>query len=331
LSQAEAIAELIGAQGRSAAMLAAGHLSGALGQAITPIRKALLNGLAEIEASIDFGDDVEDNLPEIVSRLKTNAAPAIRALLAQGRGGQLFRNGLKLTLAGAPNVGKSSLFNALVGHQRALVSDLAGTTRDYITVETAWDGLTVDLCDTAGLSEFTGDALDMQGQQRSQQCLSQADLILWVRDATCQLPDMAIAKLLPQVAPTNKILLAYNKADLLKNGDVPPLNDLAYEQVLVSATTGLGLAPLKEAILRLALGQNDFTPPEVAPNTRHQRALEQTLAQLDDFFETFAEGHPPDICAIPLAAALKNLDEICGRGAPEEVLDTIFSHFCLGK
>ena len=371
LAQAEAVADLVAARSAAEIGLAARQLAGGLSEKVEAIHRALFSALAELTADIDFGDDLEAlDLFKLGERLRSEALTPLEKLLADGRAGRPFREGLRLALVGAPNVGKSSLFNALLGSDRALVSDLPGTTRDFITAGAAWSGLAVELCDTAGLSAAPRDELDALGQDRSRAQLAQADLVLWVRDSTrAGLEDEALD---PAELPLDRTLLVWNKIDLAPPpgpewGNAPPQvvsaigrpdhckqefaissdcksDDLQCtgfsrhqpyglegRQTAVSARSGAGLDQLKAAILKLATGREDPSPPEVAPNLRHQAALTRTAAILAETLADLSAGQPADICALGLRSALDALEVILGRSTPDDILNEIFSRFCLGK
>ena len=313
LAQAEAVADLVAAKSAAETALAARQLAGGLSAWVSEIASGLLAVLAELEAAIDFNEEAPD--PAALSgRIRREVQPRLAALLAAGREGLPFRYGLKVTLAGAPNVGKSSLFNALIGTERALVSPRTGTTRDYLLAEVVWSGLRVELVDTAGLTDNPADELDKLGQARSREQLAGSDLVLWVRDCASK------AGSEDPVPP--RALVVWNKADLAP----PPSGSLA-----VSARTGLNLPQLKAAVIRLATGLENPEPPEVAPSLRHQAALRRSEEYLQAALAALDEGQPPDICAFELRSALEALDLIRGRTTAEEVLSEIFSRFCLGK
>lgn len=328
LTQAEAVADLIAAQSAAEVGLAARQLAGGLSDRVEAIHRAIFSALADLEAAIDFSEDVEPiNMAVIRACLEAEALRSLEKLLAEAGEGRLFKDGLRLALVGAPNVGKSSLFNALLGHDRAMVSDVAGTTRDFITVEALWSGLKIELCDTAGLSETPRDDLDALGQNRTKSRLGDSDIVLWVRDSACGGVGDEID---PALLPVGRSITVWNKCDVTapqKNAESGPPT----ARVAVSARTGQGLEELKAAILKLAAGRDTPKPPEAVPNLRHQAALKQAGDYLRAALAAMDEGQPPDICALELKAALDAVGLIRGRTCGEDILAEVFSRFCLGK
>ncbi len=317
LTQAEAVADLIAARSQAEVFLAAKQLQGSLAAKVEEIHRIFLDALVNLEGAIDFSEDLEPiDLNELSCELKA-ALPLLTKLLDDGLSGRIYKDGLRLALAGAPNVGKSSLLNALTESERALVSSQPGTTRDYIVAEAMWEGLRIELIDTAGLSEAPVDELDARGQERSRHQVAEADLVLGLKDATQ-----------PNITsnfnfPPEKTLIVWNKIDLAP----PPLE----AELAVSAKSGEGLLQLKAAILQKATGQADLRPPSVVPNLRHQESLRLAQGYLQATIEAIDEGLPPDICAYELRSALDSLGRIRGETSPEDLLREIFSRFCLGK
>ncbi|MDR2946520.1 MAG: tRNA uridine-5-carboxymethylaminomethyl(34) synthesis GTPase MnmE, partial [Candidatus Adiutrix sp.] len=301
LAQAEAVADLIAAQSAAEVTLAARQLAGGLSARVEAIHQAIFSALADLEAAIDFSEDVEPiDLLAVGERLREGAWRPLQKLLAEAGEGRLFKDGLRLALVGAPNVGKSSLFNALLGHDRAMVSDVAGTTRDFITVYASWSGLKIELCDTAGLSSAPRDALDALGQNRTRSRLEASDIVLWVRDSA-RFSGGGGDYIDPALLPPGRTIVVWNKTDL---AEAPAKGEGGPVTVAVSARTGHGLEQLKATILKLATGRENPAPPEVVPNLRHQAALKQAGEGLAAVLAAMEEGHPPDICAFELKAAL---------------------------
>lgn len=324
LSQAEAVAELIAAQTEAETALAARQLAGGLSRQLEPIERALRLALAELTAALDFSDDLpEPDFASLQKRLRLEVVEPLERIFQAGRQGRFFRQGLRLALAGAPNVGKSTVFNRLLGQDRSLVSPHAGTTRDYVTACAQLGPLRLELGDTAGLSARPQDELDELGQRRSREHLAQADLIVWVRDISSP-ADPAEEALGRELAP-DRTLVVWNKADL------PPVRRPEPGEPVFSALSGQGLPELKEALVARVCGHPKPEPPDIVPNLRHQAALAESLNCLGALFEAIDEGRSADECAFELSAAAKALEPICGRWAPEDILTDIFSRFCLGK
>ncbi|MDR1086159.1 MAG: tRNA uridine-5-carboxymethylaminomethyl(34) synthesis GTPase MnmE [Deltaproteobacteria bacterium] len=317
LDQAEAVAELVAAQSQSEAVLAARQLAGALKDFIDPISERLMSLSVSLTAILDFeepwGGPEKARLADSLDRLQKS----LEHLLALRKSGRIFREGLKLVLAGPPNSGKSSLFNALLGLDRALVSPRPGTTRDYLEAAVSWDGLRVELVDTAGLWENSLDELDRLGQDRTRQQMGQADLIVWLRDLTSlkppPVPDLDIP-----------VLEVFTKADLAQK---PGLNPSA---LTVSSKTAQGLDRFKDEALKL-LGLSSRKTPELVPNLRHQKALEETYLFVSAAQKALSQGLPPDIVSLELSSAQKSLGQITGRVMTEDLLKEVFSRFCVGK
>ena len=323
LSQAEAVGELIAAQSQAEIKLALRQLEGGLKEAVEPAYQSLVNALTQVEAALDFGEETDDlNLNTIANLLTDEIAPPLQKLLQDRQAGHLFKDGLKIALAGAPNVGKSSLFNALLEEDRALVSGIAGTTRDAVSSQTLWQGLRLELCDTAGLSQKPQDELDALGQERSLKVLAEADIILLVKDLSSPGEETKITS-----SPAQKVLEVWNKSDL---PDATTLKK-KISGLVVSAKTGAGLKELKDAILLSLQGQGEIKVPELVPNLRHQKILEKTLEKIQEALNAIIEGQVPEIVALELRTALDILGQISGHKSPDDVLGEIFGNFCLGK
>jgi tRNA modification GTPase len=329
LTQAEAVLEIIEARSSAGLKVAAAHLAGGLGQKITELRETLLDVLARIEADLDFGEDVPqlhyDTLLPPLQTLQTDVGDLLHSY-AQGR---LLREGLQVVLAGRPNVGKSSLLNQLLQTDRALVTDIAGTTRDVIAEPLVIKGVPVCLMDTAGLRQAHNKVEEL-GIARTRQHLSQADLVLylidasqpWHRDDTQHLADLA----------GRPALLVLNKSDLpptLTESSVP--TSWPHPVLKVSALTGAGLPALKEVIFTAALGGNIPASPQVVTQTRHKQHLERCGAALGQALDLIRTGQPPELLALELHTGAQELGAILGLEIGEDVLDRIFSRFCLGK
>jgi len=327
LTQAEAIMDLIGAQSDLALQAASRQLAGDLGDRIRKSADALLEVLAHLEAYIDFPEEdiAPDTGAQMLSRMESVLA-GFEALLARSREGRVLRAGARTVLSGAPNVGKSSLLNRLLGFERAIVSPHAGTTRDTLEEVVMLRGWPLRIVDTAGLRN-PADAIEQEGIARTQKELEQADLILEVFDGSDKAPDCI-------QQPKAASLLVLNKADLPEHPSWAEHPDLAGRRVVrVSCRQGSGLEDLEEEVGRclestLALGDASSA---VAINARHHDCLRRSAAFLNAAAEAFRSGLAPEFIAEELRAALNAAGEIVGRSDNEDLLGRIFGTFCIGK
>jgi tRNA modification GTPase len=321
LTQAEAIMDVVLAQSDLALRAAARQLGGSLGERVRGLQSQLLDLLAHLEAYIDFPE--EDIAPETGSQMQARMELVrvdLEKLLATARHGRVLRTGVRTVLSGAPNAGKSSLLNRLLGFERAIVSPVPGTTRDTLEEVVMLRGWSLRLVDTAGLRE-DGDALEQLGMARTLLQLEDADLVLQVFDA--QNPPPA-----PPLLPDPKVLRVLNKVDLGVHPDWGSTN-----AVRVSCLTGEGMEALETAIaaiLQGGIGPAD-AGDEVTINARHQDCVRRSLAFLSAAEEALAEGIPPEFIAEELRASLEALGEVVGRTDNEDLLGRIFSSFCIGK
>jgi tRNA modification GTPase len=333
LSQAEAVIEVINAHTEEGLELAARQLEGHLFEAIEAIRRPIETLLVEVEAAIDFPEDVEDIIrPELFAQGMTEDVVArLEALLEHYDEGHVYREGVAATIIGRPNVGKSSLMNRLLDKERAIVTAVPGTTRDFIEETVNIKGIPVRLIDTAGL-HHTDNPLEAAGVEFTRKRLDEADLVLFMVD--CSMPlsheDVRIYDLVRK----KKTILVINKIDLGDEGVVgrivEPLQGLSWVQI--SALYNEGIEELKAAVLEQvahATGPADL--PSIVPNLRHKIALERALTASGDAVEGFKAGRPAELVAVDLKEALDALGEIIGVITTDEILDQIFSRFCIGK
>jgi tRNA modification GTPase len=345
LSQAEAVADLIAASTARAHALALSQLSGGLKQAVDALIERLSDALAEVEARVDFAEDVGGiEVPEHVVSGVAALDRDLAALLASSTWARAVREGVRVPLVGRPNVGKSSLFNALLGEARSIVTDVPGTTRDRVSEAIELAGVRVTLSDTAGLRETT-DAVESIGVARARAALSGAALALWVVDAAAPLADedRRIATELAREPGSPRVVVALNKCDrpratgpaeiaALLNGG-PASGTVAIGPVVeVSATLGRGLDDLRAALVRALGADGTAESAGVAlGNLRHVEAVERARAALARAAIAAAEGMPGEIVALELREALTVLGEVTGRTVDEDLLDRIFARFCVGK
>ena len=327
LAQAEAVADLIHSRTELALTAANEQLAGKLSQRINRLRDQMMVALAHIEAHIDFPDEdiAPDTKDQLLSRLK-EAVGFMDELLRTANEGQLLRRGIRAAIVGRPNVGKSSLLNQLLGHDRAIVSPIPGTTRDTIEETANIRGIPVVFIDTAGLRE-AGDTIEEEGIRRSRISLERAELILHVLDASEPL-SQADTKYLNEFAGKKRILVR-NKVDLPIHLTLPKTKDATVD---VSCLTGQGLEALKDVIKGCVwTGQIKAEMLEVMINSRHQDALRRARVATAESIKAFAGDQTLEIVAMELRVAINAVGEIVGKTSTEDLLDSIFSQFCIGK
>lgn len=324
LAQAEAVVDLIHSRTELALNAANDQLAGKLSQRINRLRDEMMIPLAHVEAHIDFPD--EDISPEtkeqLIGRLE-HAAEFMDQLLATADEGQLLRRGIRAAIIGRPNAGKSSLLNQLLGHDRAIVSAIPGTTRDTIEETANIRGVPVVFVDTAGLRE-AGDEIEEEGIRRSRASLAKAELVLHVLDASEPLSALDV-KFLEESAAKKRILVR-NKIDL------PTRLELKEPAVDVSCLTGKGIEALKDAIKELVWsGEIKSEMLQVMINSRHQDALKRGRAGTVAAIEGLRKNQTLEVVAMELRIAVNAIGEIVGKTSTEDLLDSIFNQFCIGK
>lgn len=324
LAQAEAIADLIDAATETAARAAQRSLSGVFSHRISVLSEALQQVRVHVEGALDFSDE---DAAWFGPQLETAFARVMRELeelvRAAGRG-RRFTEGCVIAIAGQPNVGKSTLLNHLSGTQAAIVTDIAGTTRDVLREAVNLDGVGVTLVDTAGLRDTT-DPIEREGVRRARQAFAASELIIYLLDARTGLTP-ADQKELEALPPSVPRLLACNKIDLLHLNVTKPLPE---DAVGISAATGTGMEGLINRIHR-HLGIDGETPAYSA-RSRHLRALQRTRSHVLQAHDLLTTGCEPELVAEELRQAQDALDEICGRSTTEDLLGRIFAGFCIGK
>lgn len=331
LAQAEAVLDVVRARTEAGLRAAQAQLAGALSAEIREARSSLLEVLAHLSALIDFPED--DVPPQMIGPQLESAARLLEDLLSTADRGILLREGLRIAIVGRPNVGKSSLLNRLLRQERAIVTDIPGTTRDLLEESLSIRGVPVVLADTAGIRE-TSDVVEALGVARSRAALEQADLVLLVVDASSPLTEEDRA--LAEIVADRPLIVVWNKLDLLPNGPEQIDGALLPEapRVMVSARTGEGIETLEARVWELVMGGEVVaaTGREALVNhPRHKAAIRQALESVRSAQAGLAEGLPADLLTIDLTAAVNALGEITGETATEDLLDVIFSRFCIGK
>jgi tRNA modification GTPase len=328
LAQAEAVADLIHARTELALAAANEQLAGKLSRRIDTLRRDLLDTLAHIEAHIDFPDEdiAPDTRDALLARLDRGAA-FMDQLLRTADEGQILRRGIRAAILGRPNAGKSSLLNQLLGRDRAIVSPIAGTTRDTIEEIANIRGIPVVFIDTAGLRE-SGDTLEIEGIRRSHAALAQADLILHVLDNSEPLAPED-ARFLTDFSARKRIVVL-NKSDLPARLELP--SDAAAASVKISCTTGDGIEALKDAIKqRVWSGEITAEMLEVMISARHRDALRRAREAAFRTATALRENLTLELVALDLRIAVNAVGEVVGKTTTEDLLDSIFSQFCIGK
>lgn len=328
LAQAEAVADLIHARTELALSAANEQLAGKLSRRINHLRDDLLNVLAHVEAHIDFPEEdiSPDTRENLIERLE-NAKRFMDELLRTAPEGQILRRGIRAAILGRPNVGKSSLLNQLLGHDRAIVSPIAGTTRDTIEETANIRGIPVVFVDTAGLRP-ANDPVEVEGVRRSREALGRAELVLHVLDLSE--PLTSEDETLLTEFQTKRRIVVLNKCDLTERLTMPA--GLAVSGCKVSSLTGAGLETLKDTIRDLVWGgQITAESLQITINSRHQDALRRAREAADRTLGALRGGLGSELAALDLRIAVAAVGEIVGKTTTEDLLDSIFGQFCIGK
>ncbi|MBR5224584.1 MAG: tRNA uridine-5-carboxymethylaminomethyl(34) synthesis GTPase MnmE [Clostridia bacterium] len=326
LSQAEAVMRMIRAGSERAMTSAIRQMEGGVSSFVRAAREEIIGLLAEIAASIDFPDEIEEmqtaqqihaRCGEIIQKLKASCDP---------RAGRIEDEGLRVVLCGRPNAGKSSLLNALIGGERAIVTDIPGTTRDTLTESMQVDGLKILLTDTAGLRE-TGDMVERIGVERAHKALSEADVRVLVLDSSCEIMDEdreSLCDLAPHIVVLSKGDLKTVVSSEAAQAEFPTAKIVA-----VCAPMGEGLDTLKQLLVSFA--PEDGAESSMLSQARHVQAALSACDALCDAMHAIDDGMTLDMCAVDLSAALDALGEITGETMSEQVISEVFARFCVGK
>ena len=323
LSRAEAIRDLIAARTRHQARVAFSQVQGATARRVAPLRERLLDLSARAEATVEFVDDAEvETSAGILARELPETLGSARELLQEARRGRVLREGARVAICGAPSVGKSSIFNRFAGLDRAIVSEVPGTTRDTLEETIDLDGLAVTLVDTAGLRPVD-DPVEAEGVRRARAAAQESDLTILVLDASREPTTDERTELADSESPR---LVVANKRDL-----VPLDAPLPYTTAVpVSTLTGDGWEDLRR-ILRRRLNEGEESDVPALTHARHVLALERVVASLARAMDASAAGLSEEVVLLDLRESLEALGEITGEAASEDLYDRIFSTFCIGK
>ena len=332
LTQAEAIIDTINAQTLRSLEIASSQITGELRRKVETIRDRLFGIITEAEAVIDFPDDVSDLFipASVKTLLNEEILPPVESMLQQHQRGHVFREGIKMAVVGKPNVGKSSLMNALVQKDRVIVTSLPGTTRDLSEETLDISGIPITVTDTAGI-HHTEDPIEVIGIKKTKDYIENADLVLFMIDGSESLsdPDFQIYETIRE----RRSILVINKVDLLENEagyDVP--QSWVMPNITVSALYGTRIQSLKDLITREAVGNGlADNGSRIVPNLRHKLDLEVSLKAVNSALKGLEDNLPVEVIVIDLKEAADKLGEIIGVNAPKNMLDEIFKRFCIGK
>jgi tRNA modification GTPase len=330
LSQAEAVLDLIRARTDQSARLALDQADGALSQWVVELREQLLDILVQVEAAIDFPEEEIELLKkqELIGTI-TALTKKITYISATYDWGKLFREGARVCICGRPNVGKSSLLNALLGEERVIVTPVAGTTRDVIEESINLDGLPTIFWDTAGIRD-SKDQIERIGVNLTRKYISKADAVLVVLDGSE--PLCAEDRMLLADAGQKNLLIVINKSDLPRRLATNELRERVGTEYIksVSAKSGAGILELKKGLRELLVGA-EFEAPLVITNLRHRSALERSVTSLSRAAASLGENYAPEFVAMDLNEARVALEEITGLIQNDDILERIFANFCIGK
>ncbi|MGI6004992.1 MAG: tRNA uridine-5-carboxymethylaminomethyl(34) synthesis GTPase MnmE, partial [Christensenellales bacterium] len=332
LSQAEGVMDAVAAQGELAQKAAVRQISGQLSRAVAAMQQDMTLLLAKIGATVDYPEeDLEDEARTQCRQALQKHESELSRLLDGANTARRVREGVRVALWGRPNVGKSSLLNALLGDERAIVTPIAGTTRDTLEETLIVEGLVLRLIDTAGFRE-AGDDIEAIGVRRARKALEEADMALLVLDASQTLDERDIRQ--AGELPGKPLLVAVNKSDLPAKISLEQVQEAFPGAVVmpISALSGDGIEALMKQMVKTALGTDAAGASEhLLGNPRHIEALKEAQSAMLSGIEAAKEAMPPDILAIDIRAAWRALGRITGQTCDEDVIDAIFEHFCVGK
>lgn len=330
LTQAEAVIDLITAKTEKSISVSVDQLRGDLREQITHLKKLLLDVAAHVNVVIDYPEEgIEEPIPEALINNLKDVHNAANTLIKSYDKGKKIKDGIKTAIVGRPNVGKSSLLNALLKEERAIVTHIPGTTRDIIEEVINLNGIPLVLVDTAGIRK-TEDIVENIGVEKSKDMIEKADMILFVTDSSME-ESKEDLEIYEKIKDKNVIGIL-NKSDLEKK-----LNENSFENiknwVSISAKNSKGIVEMEDKIYSYIVGNEIENSSEkmVITNIRHKTALEKTKESIENIFETIDSGYPMDLVAVDLREALDSLSEITGEISTEDLLDHVFKNFCVGK
>ena len=331
LAQAESVIDIIHAKNEFALKSSERQLSGSLSSAVKTVREKLLHEIAFIESALDDPEHISlDGYPKTLQGIVEEAGKEIRKLLANSDNGKILKEGISTVIIGKPNAGKSSLLNTLVGEERAIVTDIAGTTRDVLEEQINLNGIILNVIDTAGIRK-TDDVVEKIGVDRAKKYLNDADLAIYVVDTSTQLDenDFEIMEFLKD----RKAIILLNKSDLAPVTDRESIRKhLDKKMIAISAKEQTGIGELEETIREMFFtGEVTFNDEVYITNIRHKTALQETMNSLNLVVQSIMDGMPEDFYSIDLMNAYEELGSIIGEAVEDDLVNEIFSKFCLGK
>ena len=331
LAQAESVIDIIHAKNEFALKSSEQQLSGSLSIEVKTVREKLLHEIAFIESALDDPEHISlDGYPETLHGIVEAAEKEIQKLLANSDNGKILKEGISTVIIGKPNAGKSSLLNTFVGEERAIVTDIAGTTRDVLEEQINLNGIILNVIDTAGIRE-TDDVVEKIGVDRAKKYLNEADLVIYVVDTSTQLDenDYEIMDLLKD----RKAIILLNKSDLTPVTDGGSIRQhLDKKMIAVSAKEQTGIEELEETICEMFFtGEVTFNDEVYITNIRHKTALQEALNSLNLVVQSILDGMPEDFYSIDLMNAYEELGSIIGEAVEDDLVNEIFSKFCMGK
>ena len=331
LSQAEAVIDIINAKNITSLKIAANNLNGNSGKTIRKIRQRIIDIISELEAKIDFIEEDLETMPseKILSEVK-KIRENIKELIDNEKKSEIIKDGIKVAIAGKPNVGKSSLLNIMTGKEKSIVTHIPGTTRDVIEETINLDGIPVIFKDTAGIRN-SKNIIEKIGVKKSREEIENADIVIVVLDNSKKISDED-RELLKITSETNRIILL-NKIDLKSKAESEELNINKNEEIIrISAKEKIGIEKLINKIKNMAIGENEFLYEEkVIVNKRHRMLLENSLEDIENAIGTIKMKYSEEFIITDLKSANRKIAEITGENTEEEILNKIFSKFCIGK
>lgn len=330
LTQAEAISDIIHGKTEKSLSLSLNQLRGDLREKIEIIKKSILDLAAHINVVLDYPEEgIDDPIPKDLFFNLKKASAEIKDLILSYDKGKIIKDGIKTAIIGKPNVGKSSILNSLLREERAIVTQIPGTTRDIIEEGININGIPLVLVDTAGIRN-TDDIVENIGVNKSKELINSADLILYVIDSSKDLEEEDFR--IHNFINNEKVIGILNKVDIKKEIDLSKLTKVK-KWIEISATSNFGIENLENEIYKYVIDEkiDDSSQKFIITNVRHKSALEKTNMALDNIFQTVQDGMPMDLMAVDIKDALDSLGEVTGEISSEDLLDHIFSNFCVGK